>query len=88
MTKDKVIAELTENLLRHDCEVEVNETEVRGLKGIDFNWDFGTDEDWGDWNGYESFTIIPVSRLNQSLDRDGQNANKISAQSIRPDCED
>ena len=87
-TKDEVIAELTENLLRYDCEVEVNETEVRDLKGIDFNWDFGTDEYWGDWNGYESFTIIPVSELNQSLDRDGQNANKISAQSIRPDCED
>ena len=61
-TKDEVIAELTENLLRHDCEVEVSKTEVRGLKGARFDWDFGHDK-WG-WNGYESFTIIPVSELN------------------------
>lgn len=63
MTKDEVIAELTKVFLwNDDGEVKVSETEVRGLKGARFNWDFGYDE-WGDWNGYESFTIIPVSRL-------------------------
>lgn len=62
MTKDEVIAELTKEYLWNDCEVEIGETEVKGLKGAKFNWDFGCDE-WG-WNGYESFTIIPVSRLN------------------------
>lgn len=61
MTKDEVIVKLTENLLRNDCEVKVSETEVRGLKGARFNWNFGNDE-WG-WNGYESFTIIPVSHI-------------------------
>lgn len=62
MTKDEVIAELTKIFLWNDCEVEIGETEVKGLKGAKFNWDFGCDK-WG-WNGYESFTIIPVSRFN------------------------
>lgn len=62
MTKDEVIAELTKIFLWNDCKVEIGETEVKGLKGAKFNWDFGCDK-WG-WNGYESFTIIPVSRLN------------------------
>ena len=62
MTKDEVIAELTKAFLwNDDGEIKISETEITGLKGARFNWDFGHDE-WG-WNGYESFTIIPVSRL-------------------------
>lgn len=62
MTKDKVIAELTERFLHNTSGVDVSDTINAGLKGIEFNWDFGCDE-WGWWNGYESYTVIPVSEI-------------------------
>lgn len=64
MTKDEVIHKITENFLRNDCGVDVNETKIRGLKGTSFHWDFGCDCDRWEWNGYEDFIIIPVSELN------------------------
>jgi len=62
MTKDKVIAELTERFLHNASGVDVSDTVNADLKGIEFNWDFGCDE-WEWWNGYESYTIIPVSEI-------------------------
>ena len=62
MTKDKIIAELTERFLHNATGVDVSDTVNEGLKGIEFNWDFGCDE-WGWWAGYESYTIILVSEI-------------------------
>lgn len=62
-TKDEIIKELMERALHNDTEIQVNETEKEGLKGLCFNWDFGCDE-WGDWKGFENFVLIPISNLN------------------------
>jgi hypothetical protein len=61
-TKDEIIKELMERALHNDTEIQVNETEKEGLKGLYFNWDFGCDE-WGDWKGFENFVLIPISNL-------------------------